>query len=208
MPNKIYAYLRVSSRTQNEIRQITMVKEHYNIPDENIVVEKASGKSYIDRAEYQRLKRKLRPGDLLVICSLDRLGRDMKATAKEWDDLTAMGIDIDVLDMPLLNTRNNQAGLTGELINKLVIAILSYVGEKERLAIRERQQEGIKANRAKNLPYGRPKKVDVDKKFIKYVNEGRKACEVQKLCGISKPTYYRWLKILEASKNKYDLYGG
>ena len=206
MEHNIYAYLRVSSRTQNEIRQVNLVQSKYNIFKENVIIEKASGKNFIARTEYQKLKRKMQTGDLLVICSLDRLGRNMNETAEEWNELTSRGIDIDVLDMPILNTRNNQAGLTGELINKLVVTILSYVGQKEREAIKERQKEGIKANRMQKLPYGRPKKTELDKKFIKYVNEGRRPSEIQLLCKITKPTYYRWLKLKEKLDIENSIY--
>ena len=107
----IWAYLRCSSRTQNEARQVNEVKAKYpTLDDDHIIIEKASGKNFIDRKEYNKLRKELQRGNLLVICSLDRLGRDMVATGKEWEYLTSHGIDIDVLDMPILNTRDNKAG--------------------------------------------------------------------------------------------------
>jgi len=205
--NQIWAYLRVSSRTQNEQRQVNEVKSKYpTLEDSHIIIEKASGKNYIDRTEYQKLRKELQKGDLLIICSLDRLGRNMNETGKEWEYLTGKGIDIDVLDMPILNTRNNQAGLTGELINKLIITILSYVGEKERDSIKERQKQGIEnalSNGTKTgKNYGRPKREDVPKKFINYYNDKKyTAQEIQTLCKISKSTYYRWVEIIKAKKN-------
>lgn len=198
MPN-IYAYIRVSSRTQKEDRQVRAIIEKYNIKPENIIIEKASGKNFIDRTEYNNLRKNLNKGDLLVITSLDRLGRNMKETSKEWDYLTSKGIDIDVMDMPILSTRNNQAGLTGELINKLIITILSYAGEKERNCIKERQREGIDTAKEKGVKFGRPKKEKLPAKFIEYcTNDRLKPLEIQKVMGISKSTYYRWCEIAKA----------
>lgn len=197
--SNIYAYIRVSSRTQKEDRQVRAIIEKYNIKPENIIIEKASGKNFIDRTEYNNLRKNLNKGDLLVITSLDRLGRNMKETSKEWDYLTSKGIDIDVMDMPILSTRNNQAGLTGELINKLIITILSYAGEKERNCIKERQREGIDTAKEKGVKFGRPKKEKLPAKFIEYcTNDRLKPLEIQKVMGISKSTYYRWCEIAKA----------
>ena len=194
--SNIYAYIRVSSRTQKEDRQVRAIIEKYNITPENIIIEKASGKNFIDRTEYNNLRKNLNKGDLLVITSLDRLGRNMKETSKEWDYLTSKGIDIDVMDMPILSTRNNQAGLTGELINKLIITILAYAGEKERNCIKERQREGIDTAKEKGVKFGRPRKEKLPAKFIEYcTNERLKPLEIQKVMGISKSTYYRWFDI-------------
>ena len=194
--SNIYAYIRVSSRTQKEDRQVRAIIEKYNITPENIIIEKASGKNFIDRTEYNNLRKNLNKGDLLVITSLDRLGRNMKETSKEWDYLTSKGIDIDVMDMPILSTRNNQAGLTGELINKLIITILAYAGEKERNCIKERQREGIDTAKEKGVKFGRPKKEKLPAKFIEYcTNDRLKPLEIQKVMGISKSTYYRWCDI-------------
>ncbi len=198
-----YAYIRVSSRTQNETRQRIEVQKKYPVilPD-NIIVEKASGKNFIDRKNYIELRNKLLAGDLLIIPSLDRLGRNMKETASEWEYLVNKGIDIDVLDMELLNTRNNTAGLTGELINRLIVTILSYVGEKERLSIKERQKQGIEnalANGTKKgkKAYGRPKLDKLPADFIKYYSAYESESkytpsEIMKLCNIPKTTYYRY----------------
>ena len=197
----IYAYVRVSSRTQNEQRQINSIKARYNIDDEHIIVEKASGKNYIGRTEYQKLRSTLEKSDLLVIASLDRLGRNMHETVKEWEYLTNKGVDIDVIDMPIISTRNNNAGLTGELINKLIITILSYVAEKERADIKERQKQGIEnaklhGTKEGKKDYGRPRLTELPSTFIKYyVRENYSANVVQKMCGISKATYYRYVRL-------------
>ncbi len=208
----VWAYLRCSSRTQNEARQVNEVKAKYpTLDDDHIIIEKASGKNFIDRTEYNKLRKELQRGHLLVICSLDRLGRNMTETAKEWEYLTSQGIDIDVLDMPILNTRDNKAGLTGEFINKLLVQVLCYVGEKERDSIKERQRQGIE-NALKNgtregkKAYGRPKMEKLPSDFVKYYNKGTfTATEIMKLCGITKSTYYRYVqKLKEDSKRKQN----
>ena len=207
-----YAYIRVSSRTQNEARQRIEVQKKYPaiLPD-NIITEKASGKNFIDRKNYRDLRSKLTAGDLLIIPSLDRLGRNMKEVSSEWEYLTNKGIDIDVLDMELLNTRNNNAGLTGELINRLIVTILSYVGEKERQSIKERQRQGIDnalehGTKKGKKNYGRPKLDKLPKEFIKYYSEYKSEgkftpTEIMKLCGIPKTTYYRYARRYD-SENK------
>lgn len=197
----IWGYVRVSSRTQNEARQVNALKERYNLDDAHIIIEKASGKNFIGREEYQNLRKQLVKGDLLVIASLDRLGRNMKETADEWEHLTASGIDIDVLDMPILNTRNNNAGLTGELINKLIVTILTYVSEKERKSILERQRQGIdnalkNGTKAGKKAYGRPKLEKLPNDFVKYYKADKYTPkEIQKLCGLTKTTYYRYVAL-------------
>lgn len=203
-----YAYIRVSHRTQNESRQrIEVQKKYPNILPDNIIVEKASGKNFIDRKNYIELRNKLTKSDLLIIPSIDRLGRNMKEVSSEWEYLTNHGIDIDVLDMELLNTRNNHAGLTGELINRLIVTILSYVGEKERLSIKERQRQGIDnalehGTKKGKKAYGRPKMEKLPTDFIKYYTAYKKEnkytpTEIQKLCGLTKTTYYRYVRRYE-----------
>lgn len=201
-----FAYVRVSSRTQNEARQVNAIKERYDIDDEHIIIEKASGKNFVGREKYQDLRKKLQKGDLLIIASLDRLGRNMVETAEEWQHLTKAGIDIDVLDMPLLCTRRNDSDLTKQLINDIIVKILCYVGEKERKNILERQRQGID-NALKNgtkegkKAFGRPKMQQLPKDFIKYYSAGTyKAGEVQKLCGLTKTTYYRYAKLFDEQR--------
>lgn len=208
----IWAYLRCSSRTQNEARQVNEVKAKYpTLDDDHIIIEKASGKNFIDRKEYNKLRKELltcQGTPLLVIASIDRLGRNMTETGKEWEYLTSHGIDIDVLDMPILNTRDNKAGLTGEFINKLLVQVLCYVGEKERLSIKERQRQGIdnalkNGTREGKKPYGRPKMEELPKDFTKYYNKGTyTATEIMKLCGITKSTYYRYVQKLKEATNE------
>lgn len=137
---KTFAYIRVSAREQKEDRQIDSLN---GLKVDEIIVEKASGKNFVGREKYQQMKAQLRNGDLLIVKSIDRLGRNYKQICSEWESLVNMGVDIQVLDMPILNTRNNQNGLTGSLITDIVLKLLSYVAERERDNIKTRQAEGI-----------------------------------------------------------------
>lgn len=150
-----YGYVRVSSREQNEARQLDALAP-YEIPQKNLFVEKKSGKDF-DRPVYKRLMKRLRPGDLLIIKSIDRLGRDYDEILKEWRHITKeVGADILVLDMPLLDTRTKDRDLTGTFIADLVLQILSYVAQTERENIHQRQMEGIAAAKRQGVKFGRP----------------------------------------------------
>lgn len=151
---QIYGYIRVSSTDQNEDRQ-RIALEQYKIPDRHIYLDKQSGKDF-NRPQYRRMIRKLRQGDLLYVLSIDRLGRNYEEIQKEWRFLTKeIGIDICVLDMPLLDTRQGK-DLMGTFIADLVLQILSFVAQNERENIRKRQAEGIAAAKAKGIKFGRP----------------------------------------------------
>jgi len=154
MKTKIYAYIRVSSVDQNEDRQL-IAMQGLSVPEENIYMDKQSGKDF-DRPNYLRLVKRLKPGDLLYLKSIDRLGRNYQEIQEQWRILTKdKGIDICVLDMPLLDTRQGK-DLMGTFIADLVLQILSFVAENERENIRTRQAEGIAAARAKGVKFGRP----------------------------------------------------
>lgn len=154
MDSNIYGYARVSSVDQNEDRQLLALKEA-GICRKNIFIDKASGKDFL-RPQYQRLVKKLKSGDLLYIHSIDRLGRNYNEIQEQWRILTKeKGIDICVLDMPLLDTRNGK-DLLGTFIADLVLQILSFVAQSERESIRKRQREGIAAAKAKGVKFGRP----------------------------------------------------
>ena len=149
-----YGYIRVSSRDQNEDRQLIAMQE-LNIPPTHVYIDKQSGKDF-NRPKYKRLLRKLRRDDLLYIKSIDRLGRNYGEILEQWRILTKeKGIDIVVLDMPLLDTRRGK-DLMGTFLSDIVLQVLSFVAENERTNIRQRQAEGIAAAKAKGVRFGRP----------------------------------------------------
>ncbi len=150
----IYGYIRVSSKDQNEERQVIALREA-GVCDENIYLDTQSGKDF-DRPQYKRLVRKLKADDLLVIQSIDRLGRNYEEILEQWRILTKeRGADIVVLDMPLLDTRCGK-DLMGTFIADLVLQILSFVAQSERESIKKRQAEGIAAAKARGVAFGRP----------------------------------------------------
>ena len=149
-----YGYIRVSSRDQNEDRQLIAMQE-LNIPPTHVYIDKQSGKDF-NRPKYKRLLRKLRRDDSLYIKSIDRLGRNYGEILEQWRILTKeKGIDIVVLDMPLLDTRRGK-DLMGTFLSDIVLQVLSFVAENERTNIRQRQAEGIAAAKAKGVRFGRP----------------------------------------------------
>lgn len=151
----IYAYARVSSRDQNLSRQLEAFQK-FGVDDKNIYCDKKSGKNF-ERKGYLRLMRKLKKGDLLVIKSIDRLGRNYKMITEEWNNIVnKIGADIIVLDMPILDTRTSEGSLIGKFISDIVLQILSFVAENERENIRTRQAEGIKLAKERGVKFGRP----------------------------------------------------
>lgn len=150
----IYGYIRVSSRDQNEDRQLIALRE-VGVEEKNIFLDKQSGKDF-NRPQYRKLLRKLKKDDLLYIKSIDRLGRNYEEIQNQWRVLTKeKGIDIVVLDMPLLDTRRGK-DLMGTFLSDIVLQVLSFVAENERTNIRQRQAEGIAAAKAKGVRFGRP----------------------------------------------------
>ena len=150
---KIYGYIRVSTREQNEDRQVIALRE-VDVPKQNIFMDKQSGKNF-DRPQYKKLLRKMKKDDLLYIKSIDRLGRNYEEILEQWRILTKdKGIDIVVLDMPLLDTRRGK-DLMGTFLSDIVLQVLSFVAENERTNIRQRQAEGIAAAKAKGVKFGR-----------------------------------------------------
>ncbi len=153
---KVYGYIRVSSLDQNEDRQRIAMRGR-EIPEKNLFIDKQSGKDF-DRPQYRRMVKKLKPGDLLYILSIDRLGRNYEEVQNQWRRLTKdIGVDISVIDMPLLDTRNGK-DLMGTFIADLVLQILSFVAQNERENIRKRQEQGIAAAKARGVKFGRPPK--------------------------------------------------
>lgn len=191
----IYGYVRVSSTDQNADRQMIALRSA-KIPQRNIYIDKQSGKDF-DRPNYKKLVKRLRAGDVLYILSIDRLGRDYEEIQVQWRVLSkTIGIDICVLDMPLLDTRNGK-DLMGTFIADLVLQILSFVAQNERELIRSRQAAGIEAAKARGVKFGRPAK-ELPNNFDDVVKEWREnripLSEVLQKCDMSEATFYRKLK--------------
>lgn len=195
----VYGYVRVSSMEQNEDRQIIAL-ENSGIPASHIFIDKQSGKDF-QRTNYEKLVSQLKPGDLICILSIDRLGRNYVEIQNQWRILTKeIGIDICVIDMPLLDTRNGK-DLMGTFIADLVLQILSFVAENERENIRKRQKQGIAAAKKRGVHFGRPKLTIPDnfKDIVWAWKQGNiKLDETLKKCRMSKSTFYRRLKELQA----------
>ena len=188
----VYGYVRVSSIGQNEDRQIICMSDN-NVPKGNIYIDKQSGKDF-ERPQYKKLVKKLKSGDLLYILSIDRLGRNYEDIQKQWRILTKdIGIDICVIDMPLLDTRNGK-DLMGTFIADLVLQILSFVAQNERENIKKRQAEGIAAAKAKGVKFGRPE-APLPENFNRIIKEWDKGkittSDALKLCNMSTSTFYR-----------------
>jgi len=192
---KTYAYIRVSSREQNEDRQVIAMRE-FGISDNFMVIDKQSGKDF-DRPGYKRLMKKIKPGDTLVIKSIDRLGRNYEEILEQWRTITKdKRADIVVLDMPLLDTRNGR-DLTGTLISDIVLQLLSYVAQTEREFIKQRQREGVAAAKARGVRFGR-ERIPVPDDFSEIVAAWEHGeipvKEAARRCGMAEATFYRRLK--------------
>lgn len=199
-----YGYVRVSSTDQNEDRQMLALGEK-SIPRENIYMDKQSGKDF-HRPRYRALTRRLRHGDVLYILSIDRLGRNYEEIQQQWRYLTKeIGIDIVVLDMPLLDTRQGK-DLMGTFIADLVLQILSFVAQSERENIKKRQAEGIAAEKARGVRFGRPER-QIPDNFPQLVREWeRKHITLSQLLsqceGLSEATFYRRLLEVRAERER------
>lgn len=157
MQNTIYGYIRVSTKEQNEARQ-KIALQNFPVREENIFMDKQSGKDF-NRTSYRKLLKKMRKKDILVVQSIDRLGRNYEEILEQWRILTReRQIDIVVLDMPLLDTRDKNRDLTGTFMADLILQVLSYVAQNERENIRKRQAEGIAAAKEKGVHFGNPGK--------------------------------------------------
>ena len=154
---RTYGYARVSTREQNLDRQMDALAE-FGVAREDIFADKASGKDF-ERPQWIAMKESLREGDVLVVKSIDRFGRSYEEIIEQWRDITKdIRADVVVLDMPLLDTREDRGGVTGALISDIVLQLLSYVAQVERESIHQRQREGIDAARARGVRFGRPRK--------------------------------------------------
>ncbi len=199
----IYGYVRVSTKEQNEDRQLVAMGE-YGIEKRNIFVDKESGKDF-ERKNYKKLIRLLKKGDVIVVKSIDRLGRNYSEIIEQWRKITQIKkADVVVMDMPLLDTTKNK-DLFGTFISDLVLQVLSFVAENERVNIRQRQAEGIAAAKARGRHLGRPKKyraedyIDLYRKLLKSEINSKQAI---KIMGASETTYY---KIMSEVKKIYNV---
>lgn len=192
---KVYGYVRVSSTEQNEGRQM-LAMERAGVAVGNIFMDKQSGKDF-HRADYRKMVSKMQKGDLLYIMSIDRLGRDYAEIQNQWRMLTKeIGVDICVMDMPLLDTRNGK-DLMGTFIADLVLQILSFVAENERVMIRNRQEQGIAAAKKRGVRFGRPERPLPGNfgEIIKQWENGQITFrDAIQECNMSQATFYRRLR--------------
>lgn len=196
MEQRIYGYIRVSTKEQCEDRQILALRE-FPVAEKDIYMDKLSGKDF-NRPRYQTLVRKLKPGDILVVKSIDRLGRNYEEILEQWRQITKIKqAHIVVLDMPLLDTRQTGKDLTGVFVADLVLQILSYVAQTERENTRQRQKEGIEAAKLRGVRFGRPRK-EIPADFWKLKTEwqaSRISCRQAALrLGIAQDTFMRWVR--------------
>ncbi|AEN92065.1 MULTISPECIES: recombinase family protein [Priestia] len=202
MENRKFGYIRVSSRDQNEGRQLQSMEE-VGISPRDIFMDKQSGKNF-NREQYQLLKRMIRKGDILYIHSLDRFGRNKEEILQEWNAITKeIEADIVVLDMPLLDTTQYKDSL-GTFIADLVLQILSWMAQEERDRIRKRQREGINAALKSGISFGRPK-AQVSQDFIEAYNRWKRneitAVQAMKEANVKKTTFYKLVKQHEDAMN-------
>lgn len=203
MEHRKFGYIRVSSKDQNEGRQLEAMKK-IGISERDIYMDKQSGKNF-ERAQYQLLKRIIRKGDILYIHSLDRFGRNKEEILQEWNDLTKnIEADIVVMDMPLLDTTQYKDSL-GTFIADLVLQILSWMAEEEREGIRKRQREGIDIALKSGVAFGRPK-VQATEEFKEVYKRWKSgeltAVKAMQLLNMKKTTFYRLAKEYESEMKK------
>lgn len=203
----IYAYIRVSTKYQNIDRQYEEIKA-LGIDDRYIYIDKESGKDF-DRTKYQKLIKKLKKDDLLIVKSIDRLGRNYHMILDEWARITkTIGADIRVLDMPLLDTRIEGKNLVVKFISDIVLQVLSFVAENERINIKQRQAEGIRIAKEKGVKFGRPKVIlppNTNDILDKYINRELTNTVAAQLIGVSRGTFFRLVKDKKLLKNNVQI---
>ena len=196
----VYGYVRVSSKDQNEDRQVITMRD-MQIPEENIFVDKQSGKDF-NRPQYKRLLRKVKANDLIYIKSIDRLGRNYGEILEQWKKITKdKGVDLYVIDMPILDTRREK-NLLGTFISDLVLTLLSYVAENERTTIRQRQAEGIAAAKARGIHFGRTPKPLPENFYEVYQQWKMKKITIKEAaeqCGMPQTTFFEKARVYEKS---------
>lgn len=191
----IYGYIRVSSTTQNIDRQLEEIKK-YVTDEKSIFIDKQSGKDF-NRISYKKMFRKLKKGDLLIIKSIDRLGRNYVEIGEQRKEITKVkGCDVFVLDMPILDTRVKPDNLIGTFVADLVLQLLSFIAENERNNIKQRQAEGIRIAKEKGVKFGRPS-FKIDEEFLDvvktYQNNELTLEQVLKKLDISRTTFYKYM---------------
>lgn len=198
----VYGYVRVSTREQNEDRQL-IAFERCGRKIDKVIIDKQSGKDF-KRTGYQKMLKKLKKGDVLIVKSIDRLGRNYNEIIEQWRVITKIKCaDIVVLDMPILDTTQNK-DLLGTLISDLVLQLLSYVAENERINIKQRQAEGIAAAKARGVKFGRPVMPLPDNfysMYIKWINKEIPLDKAAKECGMRRATFYN--KAVKYRENVY-----
>ena len=187
----VFGYIRVSTKEQNEDRQIIALNE-YNVPEKNIYMDKQSGKDF-DRKQYKRMLRAVKENDLIIIKSIDRLGRNYAEILEQWRTITKIKkADIFVIDMPILDTRRGK-DLMGTFLSDIVLQVLSFVAESERDNIKQRQAEGIAAAKAKGVKFGRPPK-ELPPNFLyvykKWINKELSVKEAAEACNMPMATFF------------------
>lgn len=194
-----YGYARVSTIAQNLDRQLDELTK-LGLDNSHIYTDKESGKDF-ERKNYKKLVRKLKPGDVLFIKSIDRLGRNYNMVLDEWRFLTKeKGVDIVVIDMPLLDTRIEGKNLVGKFIADVVLQVLSFVAENEREIMKQRQSEGIKMAKARGVRFGRPSVItpsNFQEIVLLYKNKKITSVQAVKMSGLSRGTFFRKLAIEE-----------
>jgi len=202
MEKKLYGYARVSSKEQNERRQLLALAE-FKVPEGNIFIDRQSGKDF-QRRGYNRLVRKLKPGDVLVIHSIDRLGRNYEEIIEQWRRITKEKFaDIVIIDMPLLDTRQKERDLTGTFISDIVLQILSYVAQTERENIRKRQAEGIAAAKSKGIHFGRKARVlphEFENTVIRWRNGEIRIDEALDILAVGRTYFFKHAKKFKVTK--------
>lgn len=202
---KKFGYVRVSSKDQNELRQVETMKRE-GIADRDIFIDKASGKNF-DRPKYQALKTILREGDVIIFDSITRMGRNMDETVKEYNWLVENGIQLKFIKEPMLNTDNAQDDIMKKAIQQIILTLLSAFAQKEREEIRIRQAEGIAVAKKKGVKFGRPS-IDLPANWDIYYNRWKSgeitAVKCMNALGLTKATFYRKVREFEAKKCKEE----
>lgn len=198
---KKYGYIRVYTREQNEDRQRVALFQS-GVPEKQIYMDKQSGKDF-EREQYQQLLKQLDYNSVLFVKSIDRLGRNYEELNEQWRIITKeKGADIVVIDMPLLDTRREK-NLMGTLISDIVLALLSYVAENERVNIRQRQAEGIAAAKARGIKFGRPE-IPIPDNFYEVYSQWKEKKitlkQAAEICNLAKSTFYDKAKIIEKNR--------